>query len=335
MTAPRSLWKFLLVMTFEMIRIADILSICNWRSDREARSGLLGLRVCREEELWSARSQASVSEDGIGKTDLERISAIEDHCYGDRKLAVVELRLQDVRATDSTSREVRMVEEEVEQGCSVGCGGQRKEVWFRFGEARRDKGYSGEICGYLEAIGAFALARANRGKKTVNRNGRGYGDSVGLLDLIGSSVWFWEVECEERKRDFGPAIYAGEPRQDDIGTVAVLNRIAEAEGFVHWAFNDGKLRLDRGKLRDIREEMRLLRDLRVRQSEVWSGICGIFGGSSTKRDGAASDPAIFGLVGSGLLYPSRLQTRAIGNMPPNAEFPEVSRFKVVLLWLKI
>ncbi|KAL0905962.1 hypothetical protein M5K25_024415 [Dendrobium thyrsiflorum] len=40
-------------------------------------------------------------------------------------------------------------------------------------------------------------------------------------------------------------------------------------------------------------------------------------------DGAASDPIIFGRVGSGLLHPFRLQTRAMGNMPPNADFAEV------------
>ncbi|KAL0907630.1 hypothetical protein M5K25_022049 [Dendrobium thyrsiflorum] len=48
-----------------------------------------------------------------------------------------------------------------------------------------------------------------------------------------------------------------------------------------------------------------------------------FGDARLIRDGAASDPAIFGLAGSGLLHPSRLQTRAMGNMPPNAEFSEV------------
>ncbi|KAI0511094.1 hypothetical protein KFK09_011716 [Dendrobium nobile] len=46
--------------------------------------------------------------------------------------------------------------------------------------------------------------------------------------------------------------------------------------------------------------------------------------------GAASDPAIFGLVGSDLLHPFRIQTRAIGIALPNADFTEVDRFEVIL-----
>ncbi|KAL0927765.1 hypothetical protein M5K25_001972, partial [Dendrobium thyrsiflorum] len=57
--------------------------------------------------------------------------------------------------------------------------------------------------------------------------------------------------------------------------------------------------------------------------EIYYGIYGIW----RIRERAASDPAIFGLAGSGLLHPFRLQTRAMGNMPPHAEFPEVGRFR--------
>ncbi|KAL0921357.1 hypothetical protein M5K25_008421 [Dendrobium thyrsiflorum] len=62
---------------------------------------------------------------------------------------------------------------------------------------------------------------------------------------------------------------------------------------------------------------------------------GVDAGDLNPLDGTASDPAIFGLVGSGLLHSFRLQTQAMGNMLPNAEFPEVGRFKVVLLWLVV
>ncbi|PKU74730.1 hypothetical protein MA16_Dca004921 [Dendrobium catenatum] len=61
-----------------------------------------------------------------------------------------------------------------------------------------------------------------------------------------------------------------------------------------------------------------------------AGSCDVHPASTTcgdvRADGAASDPAIFGLVGSDLLHPFRLQTRAMEIVLPNADFTEVGGY---------
>ncbi|KAL0920093.1 hypothetical protein M5K25_009201 [Dendrobium thyrsiflorum] len=192
--------------------------------------------------------------------------------------------------------------------------------------------------------------RSDRERKS--RGGRGRTGSAGCLRDESRRTAAQAVEiCDGireggRKKMFGGRRLEEEDRRVVVAAVGANERSSEAT--IEAMSQDIRDFFDRTRSRaGFAEIWRLLTDTRLTNApqQMWFAsradhhwflltlllFASSFGGLDeivdavdlNPLDGAASDPAIFGHVGSGLLHPFMLQTRAMGNVLPNADFAEV------------